>query len=252
MRRLVVAVPVCLLLSIAISARADDDAKNVLEQAVKAHGGAENISKHKDQCVIQKGKMHVSVMGMEIDGTMEISASKDRFRQEFQFSLMGQDYTQSVVFDGKQIFVVFNGKVVFTTDKKEDLDLVNESMYAEKAAGLALLGDKSIEVSIIGDDMVGDTPVVGVRVSKKGHKDVNLYFDKSTHLLKKTQFRSLDFQSHAEVDEERIMEEYADVGGEKQPKRVIVSKDGKKFGEIEFTEFNYVDKLDDSLFTKPK
>jgi hypothetical protein len=125
-------------------------------------------------------------------------------------------------------------------------------MYSEKAAGLAMLGDKDIELSIIGDDMVGDTAVVGVRVSSKGHKDVSLYFDKKTHLLKKSIGRMLDFESHAEVEQERIVDEYKEVDGMMRPARMTLNKDGKKFVEIELTEVRSVDKLDDDTFAKPK
>jgi len=252
MKALFFSAPAVLALAFVTSARADDDVKSVLEQAVKAHGGLENLSKHKDHGVIQKGKMHLSIMGMELDGTMEISASDEKFKQDFQFSIMGQDISQTVGFDGKQLWIAVNGKVVMAVDKKEDLDVIKEAIFAERAVSLALLGDKSIELSIIGEDKVGDTPVIGVRVSKKGHKDVSIYFDKATHLLKKTQFRGVDFQSRAEVEEEHIMDDYKDIGGEMQPMRVTVNKEGKKFVEIEFTEIKYVDKFEDSVFAKPK
>jgi hypothetical protein len=252
MKSLMFSVPAALALVFATSAHAGDEAKTILEQAAKAHGGAENISKHKDESVIEKGKIHVSTMGVELDGTMEMSANMQRFRQDLQFSLMNQDFTQNVVFDGKELWVAINGKIGLLQDKKEDLDLIKEQIYAESAASLALMGDKSIEVSIIGEDKVGDTPVVGVRVSKKGHKDVSLYFDKETHLLKKTQFRGSDFQSHTEVEEEHILDDYKDVNGEKHPMHVTIMRDGKKFLEMEVTEVKYVEKLDDSLFEKPK
>jgi hypothetical protein len=252
MKALFFSVPAILALVCSTSVRADDEAKRVLEQAAKAHGGVENLAKHKDQSVVQKGKMHISTMGVELDGTMEMSANIHRFRQDFQFSLMGMDFMQNVAFDGKEMWVSLNGKVVLTQDKKEDLDLIKEMIYSESAATMALMGDKTLELSIIGEDKVGDTPVVGVRVSKKGHKDVSLYFDKETHLLKKTQFRGLDFQSHAEVEEERIMNDYKEVDGEKQPMRLTINRDGKKYLEMEVSETKYVDKLDDNLFAKPK
>ncbi len=253
MKAMLFSAPALLAIVFATSVRADDEAKKVLDLAAKAHGGVEKLAKHKDRSVIQKGKMHISVMGLDIDGAMEASANMNQFRQDFRFSIMNQDFSQSVVFDGKELWVSINDNIVLTQNKKEDLDLIKEMIYAESAAGLAMVGDKSVELSIIGDDMLGDTPVVGVRVSKKDHKDVSLYFDKKTHLLRKTQFRALDFQSHTEVEEERIMDDYStDADGEVWPMKVTIIRDGKKFGEIEFKETRYVDKLDADLFSRPK
>ncbi len=139
-----------------------------------------------------------------------------------------------------------------TFDKKEDIDALKEAIYAEKMAGLALLGDKDVEVSIIGEDKVGDTPVVGVRVSSKGHKDVSVYFDKKTHLVKKVIGRALDFESHMEVEQERIVDEYKEIDGMMRPVRITVLKDGKKQVELEITEMKFIDKPGDDAFAKPK
>lgn len=230
-------------------ARADDEAKKVVEAAVKAHGGAEKLAKLKDKSVIQKGKMKI-LMPIEAEGNFEATASDGKFRRQFDFSFMGTDIKNTTVFDGKTLWVSTNG-MQMSFDKKEDIDALKEAIHAEKAAGLALLGDKNIEVSLIGDDKVGDTPVVGVRVSEKGHKDVSLYFDKKTHLLKKIVGRSLDFQSHMEIEQERIVDEYKDFDGLKRPSKATVLKDGKKQLEIEITEMKYIDKPDDSTFGKP-
>jgi hypothetical protein len=196
--------------------------------------------------------MHVYVMGLELEGPADMSANRDQFRQEFQFSVQGQQYNQAVVFDGKEMWIAVNDMVVQTQDKKKDLDPIREQMFAEGAATLVLLGDKSFEVSIIGEDKVGDVPVIGVRVSKKGHKDVSLYFDKETHLLKKTQFRGTDFVSGTEVDEQHIVDGYTEVDGEQQAKHLTIVKDDKKYAELELNEIKFVDKLDAELFSKPK
>ena len=231
--------------------RADDDAKKIVEAAVKAHGGAEKLAKDKDKSVIQKGKAKIYTMGLEIDSTMEMRAGDKKFRQDIKFSIMGQDVEQVVVFDGKEMWIAVNGKVIQTLSKKEDLDWLKETVYSEEVAGLVLLGAKDIELSIIGDDKVGETPVVGVRVSKKNHKDISLYFDKKTHLLKKIENRTLEFQTRVEMAEEKIMDGYKEIDGQMRPMKVTINRDGKKFIEFEFGSIEFVDKLDDSTFKKP-
>jgi hypothetical protein len=230
-------------------ARADDDAKKVVDAAIKAHGGKDKLAKLKDKSVSQKGKMKI-FDPIEAEGNFETTASEGKFRRQFDFTFMNTDIKNTVVFDGKTMWVKTNDNLM-TFDKKEDIDALKEAMHAEKAAGLALLGDKNVELSLIGDDKVGDTPVVGIRVSEKGHKDVSMFFDKKTHLLKKIIGRTLDFQSHMEVEQERIVEDYKEVDGLMRPTKVTVNKDGKKQIEIEISEMKYIDKPDDATFNKP-
>jgi hypothetical protein len=242
-------------LAIIVPVRADDDAKKVIEKAVKAHGGAENLAKYKDKGAITKGKMHITTMGLELDATMEMTVAHGKtrkFRQDIQLSVMGQDINQQVVYDGKEMWIAINGKVAMTIDKKEDLALLEEAAWSEEAAGLVLLNDKDVETSIIGESKVGDTPVIGIRVSKKGHKDVSLFFDKESGLLKKVQSRGLDFMSRAEVEQERIMDDYKETDGIKHPQKLTIIQDGKKLVEMEITETKYLDTVGDDVFAKPK
>jgi hypothetical protein len=242
-------------LALVVPVRADDDAKKVIDKAVKAMGGAEALSKNKDKGVIIKGKMHITTMGLELDATMEMTASpgkNPKFRQDIQLSVMGMDINQVVGFNGKEMWIAVNGKVVQTRDKKEDLALLEEMLWAEEAGGLVLLNDKSVETSIIGESKIGDLPVIGLRVSKKGHKDVNLYFEKESGLLKKAQYRTIDFATGSEVEQERITDEYKEVDGLKRPNKISIVNDGKKIVEMEINEIKYVDTVGDDVFTKPK
>lgn len=244
-------------LTIALPAKADDAAKKVIDKAIKAHGGADILNKQKDKGVIQKGKMKIYANGMELDATVETTIAsgpgKDRkFKQDIQLSVMGQDVKQLVVFDGKAMWIAINGKIFMTYDKKEDLEKFEEAAFAEEAAGLVLLSDKEIETSIIGEDKVLDTPVIGIRVAKKGRKDVSLYFEKESGLLKKIHSRTLDFMSGNEVEQERIFDDYKEVDGQKRPQRAVVNQDGKKLVEIEFSETKIVDSVEESAFDKPK
>jgi hypothetical protein len=239
------------LLASGHAARADDDAKKVVEAAVKAHGGADKLAKQKKMSSISKGKMKINIMD-GIDATMEMRAGGKKFRQDIKFSIMGMDFEQSVAYDGKEMWIALNGKIMQTLSTKEDLELIREAVHAEEVADLDLLDNKDIELSIIGDDKVGDTPVVGVRVSQKGYKDVSLYFDKKTHRLKRIDSRGLDFQSRMEVAQERIIDEYKEVDGVLQPAKITMNRDGKKFIEFEFASYELVDKLDDSTWKKPE
>src|SRR5207253_1605637 len=95
------------------------------------------------------------------------------------------------------------------------------------------LKDKSVELSPLGEVKVNDRPAVGVRIASKGHRDLNLYFDKETGLMAKIERQALDTQTMQMVTEERIIQEYQVVDGMKVAKKVLVNRDGKKFTEAE-------------------
>jgi hypothetical protein len=249
MRRMVFPL-VAVAVAIAGAARADDtDAKKVIEKAIVAHGGADALAKLKDKAAIVKGKMSIDQAG-GIEATLESFASNKKFKHVIEGSVMGQNFTQIVCYDGKEMWIAIGGKVIMTITGK-DLEPIKEQIHAEELAGLALFGEKGLEFSVVGDSKVGENEVVGIKVSKKDYKDVTLFFDKKTGLLAKSEYRGLDFQTKNEVNEEKVLHDYKKVDGVLRPSRIVVNRDGKKFLEMEFTEQKHVDKLDDGTFDKP-
>jgi hypothetical protein len=234
----------------ASAARADDpDPKKIVEKAIAAHGGAEALAKHKDKSESASGKMKIHMMGV-IEATLESVVSDKKFKHVLQFSIMGMDFNEIVCYDGKEFWIALNGKVEMTTSGKE-LDSLKEAIHAEEMASLIPLIDKSVELSIIGESKLGEQELIGVRASKKDHKDVNLHFDKKTGLLVKSESRNMDFLTREEVAEEREMYDYKKIDGMLVPMRIVINRDGKKYVEIDITDVKFNDKLDDSAFAKP-
>jgi len=162
---------------------------------------------------------------------------------------MGQKVTQTTVFDGTNGWVNVNGMNI-DLDEKLMAEL-KEASYLLQIGRLAGLKGKGFELSLLGESKVNDRPAVGVKVASKGHRDINLYFDKETGLVAKMEHRALDAMTMQEVTQERIILEYQDTEGQKMPKKVLVNRDGKKFMELEVTEIKFPDKIDDSEFAKP-
>jgi hypothetical protein len=161
--------------------------------------------------------------------------------------------TQTQVYNGDKFWINVNGMDIPLDDKFKDE--VKEQVYQEKVGSLVFLRDKEkgkgIELSPLGEVKVEGRPAVGVRLASKGHRDINMYFDKTTGLLAKTEARVLDFMSQQEVTEEKIFTDYKEKEGLPRPNKVLMNRDGKKFLELEFTEIKLLDKLDDSTFAKP-
>jgi hypothetical protein len=233
------------------TAHADDvDAQKIIDKAIDAHGGAELLAKNKDKAGLAKGKMNINQMG-GIEAQMESFIGDKKFKHILDFTIMGMNINQVVGYDGKEMWIALNGKVIMNVNGK-DLDPIKDAIYAEELAGLVMLKEKGLELSVIGESKLGEQDLVGIRVSKKDHKDVSLHFDKKSGLLTKIDYRNLDFLTREEVAEERILQDYKKVDGLMQPSRIVLNRDGKKFVDMEITEIKYVDKLDDSVFAKPE
>ena len=229
--------------------RAQDDLRSVIDKAIKAQGGEDRINKHK--AGTSKSKGTVEAGGMSIDFTEEASFHlPNKVRSAQQLDIMGMQVKIIVGFDGTKAWLNVNGQDV---DKKLDkiADLMHEQIYLSEVSRLTTLKDKKFGLSSLGEVKVQDKPAIGIRVASKDHKDINLFFDKETGLLVKIEHRTVDLNSQQEVNEERIITEFQDKDGVKEPKKALVNRDGKKYIDVEIVEIKYQDNIDDTQFSKP-
>jgi len=231
------------------SLRAQDVLRGVIDKAIKAHGGQEKIDKHKAGQVKSKGT--VDVNGMTIGYSEEATYHlPNKFRSLQQLDVNGMNIKVLIGYDGTKAWINVNGMDVdMMLDKIADL--MKEQAYLSEVTRLTVLKNKDYELSSLGESKVQDKPAVGVRVSRKGHKDINLFFDKDSGLLLKFEHRTVDFNTMQEVNEERIITEYQDKDGLKEPKKAVVNRDGKKYIDVEVVEVKYLDDIDDTQFSKP-
>ena len=136
-------------------------------------------------------------------------------------------------------------------DDEKTIEEVKQSLKTELGSGLLDMLKEPFELSAIGEAKVKGNDTFGIRVSKKGQRDISYFFDKKTHLLAKTETRSFDPATAKEVTQEKIITEYQDKNGLKVGKRVEILKDGEMFMDIEITDIDLRDKLDPSTFAMP-
>jgi hypothetical protein len=233
-----------------VPAEADDaaDARALVEKAVKAQGGQEKLEKFAAHTSKFKGTFHG--MGQAIPMTGEISSQgADRFKMEAEVEAGGMKFRFVSVLAGDKGWVRVGDAT--TEMDKDQLAEAEEQAYAGWVGTLAPLKDKEFTLAAIGEAKVNDKPALGVKVSRKGRRDVDLYFDKETGLLVKTETRVKDEGSGQEVTEENYPGEYKEVQGTKQPTKFTVKRDGKLWVEGEATEQQLAEKLDDGVFAKP-
>jgi hypothetical protein len=227
--------------------RADDEPKAIIEKAIKAHGGEENLMKYKAGRM--KGKGKAETPGGQLEFTQESAyMMPDKVKEITEFELKGTKYRTVTLINGDKASVEVNGK---ETPLKDNLkDGIKESVKHLQVTKLVPLREKKFELSLVGDTIVQDKPAVTIRVSAKGMKDVNLSFDKKTNLLVKVEMRKIHPEKGQEVNEERILTDYKIVDGMPVPRRVIVTYDGKAHIEVAVEEMKYLEKLDESEFNK--
>jgi hypothetical protein len=224
-----------------------DDVRAVLEKAIKAQGGAEKLKKFKAARIKTKGKIQV---GGGIEITQEISyLLPDKLREEVNLEVDGKHITQVVIINGSKFAVEVNGKKIPLPDKVKDS--IKDVGHLLRVARLVALRDKAYNLAPLGEVKVNGKPAVGIRVGKKGHPDINLYFYKKTGLMAKLEHRAVDPLTGQEATEERIIAEYMESDGMPMPRRVTMRRDGKLFLEAEVLEARFLESLDESEFAVP-
>jgi hypothetical protein len=227
--------------------RADEPAgpKAVIDKAIKAHGGIDNLKKYVAQVTKGKGKYYG--MGDGIDYTSETSFQAPN-KLRVHVDAGGFNFTQIV--NGDKGWMDANGEV--SEMNKEFIEEARQELHAMNVSRLFPLLDDGYKLSPLGEVKVEGKPAVGVKVERKGFRDVNLYFDKDSGLLVKMERRGKDLMAGGtEYTAEELLHDYKKVDGVEVPYKVTINRDGKKFVESEATEVKVAEKLDDKVFAKP-
>jgi hypothetical protein len=252
MKRLIcVSLVLGLVLSTGAPLRADaaGDCKAIIAKAIKAMGGEEKLTKNK--AATWKGKGTVHAMGQTFDFTGEwaIQAPK-QLKTQIEVEANGMKITILQILNGDKGWAQMGGPV--EEMKGEQLAETQEEMYSNWVTSLVPLKDDAFKLSPLGDSKEGDKEVVGVKVSHKDHRDVELYFDKKDGFLLKSKKRIKDIMGGGqEKDQEAVYSDYKDTDGVMRFRKLSIKRDGQDFVDVEITEYKAVEKLDDSIFAKP-
>jgi len=231
-------------------ARADDaaDARAIIEKAVKAHGGQDKLDKLPGTAIKFKGTFHGAGEGIPMSGEVS-SQGPDKQRIDIEVEAGGQKIPVVIIVAGDKGWSKIAKDV--TEMDKDKLAEAKEQAYAGWVATLAPLKDKQFTLATIGEVKIEKRAALGVKVSSKGHRDIDLYFDKETGMLVKSETRVKD-DGGQEVTEESFPSEYKDVQGTKQAHKFSVKRNGKLFMEGEASKVELFEKLDASTFAKPE
>jgi hypothetical protein len=241
---------VALLLGFAAPAWSQgDNAKAVIEKAIEAQGGAKNLAKLKT--THEKAKGNVFIGGMQFGFKADIYQElPTKTRTELTIDAGGMEIAVIEVLNGDKGWSSVAGQTKDVDDK--ELAQMKEDLHASYVTSLTpLLADKGFELTTLGEAKVDGKAAVGVKVAYKGRKDIKVYFDKESNLLVKVSRPGQDpVDKHAVVQDE-FYSNYKVVDGVKQPHRVVVNHDDKKFMEAEILQFEFPASIDAKMFARP-
>jgi hypothetical protein len=154
--------------------------------------------------------------------------------------------TQVQMLIGDKATILVNGNAQEISDKlsKE----IKEQVYVEEVTSLLPLKDKAYTLTMLEESQVDGQPALGLKVSSKGHRDVTLYFDKKSALVVKAAYKAYDAIADKEVAQEQSYKDYKEQDGIKYATKSLVLQDGKKFMQVEVTEYKVMEKLDSAVF----
>jgi len=179
--------------------QAADSSQTIIDQAIKARGGSDQLSQIKAFQAKTKGHIYVADSAYPFTATIQ-SQLPDQYKHVMDYLRNGQALKQIQIYAGDKAWIHVN-------DEPQELDeqlleALLRGRYAERLSNPALLKDRTYQLSSLGDSKVEGHDVAGVLATTAKKPPVKLFFDKSTGLLLKTEHRQMDPRSREEITQE--------------------------------------------------
>jgi hypothetical protein len=245
-----VAAVLALVAASAAPGRAEDkdDARAIVERAIKATGGKDKLARLKASVTKFKGTLQQR--GNPIELTAEIYfQAPTQLRVVYGFTVCGEKQTMTHVLNGNKGW----NKTADDVEVMDPKELKNfqEEAWGDWLTSLVPLLEPDIKLTALKDRQVEGRPAVGVKASSKGHRDLSLFFDKESGLLVQTESRVPDEETEQDVTQVTTYKDYKEVEGVQEPMKFTVQRDGKPYFDGTVTEVKLAERLEDKLFEKP-
>jgi outer membrane lipoprotein-sorting protein len=221
--------------------RADDAAVAVVKKAVEAHGGEDALKKPKGGEFKVEGDVTVGAEKGKFTSTISY-ALPNMFRMSVDTTLGTTKTSQTIVVNGDKVKATTGGKAQELKDpaKGEFLQL---AAVQEVSLLYPLLDDKRFTLKAEKDEKVNDKDAAVVLVTRKGMKDMRLYFDKASGELVRFVHKMPD-PFGAEAVTEVTLSEFKKFDGVLQPTVQKVRQANKEYMTLRIVEAKMVEKPD--------
>jgi hypothetical protein len=251
MKKLIGRVFVALLVAVLGGpARADNDkeTKAIIDMAIKAIGGEQKLAAVRAVTWKVQGKLYF--LNKENDFTRQVTVQGlDHYRNETPGEMNGTSTV--IVLSGDKGWLKLPNNMKRALDEKGVAGQKRTVFRLLAATTIVPLRAKGTKLAKMGEEMVGDKPAVGVKITEADGMEFTLYFDKETGLPVK----EVEKFAGAKGNDERIIEtifgDYRDFGGIKKATKIETKVNGQKQTEQEITDFKVLDKVDPNTFSEP-
>jgi hypothetical protein len=224
-----------------------DDAADLLDRAIAAHGGAEKLGRLKRYQEQTRGKLFAGDRPAEFVMTT-VCQLPAQMRATIKADTGNRKIEVIQVLNEDKAWICDNGKTM-EAPAQSLADLQELAHVQHVSSLLPLRNGKVYTLKSLGESKANDKPVLGIEVNAKGRRAVRLFFDKDTSLLVKREFKSRD--TGKESLREEFLSEYKEIDGLKRAHTFLIHQDGKKYAEATLAEFKPLKEIDPDEFKKP-
>jgi predicted aspartyl protease len=223
---------------------ASSDAKEMVKEAIAAHGGAEYLVKS-ETAGVRRGTFNQYIPAPN-SGTFVEWKKGDKTLIEVR--LAGLEVVQG--YDGQRAWVKSLGQVIDAPDQ------IQTAIEEESRHGMTLLVDALDKGYLIEQIEPSESregaPIEGVRITPaEGAPPTSFYFDPDTHLVTKISFTDVNPYQGGQADFEAYLFDYRDFGGGEYASKVAHFIDGVQMDEVTYESVDFDAVAVDEMFVKP-
>ncbi len=156
------------------------------------------------------------------------------------------------------VYLILNGNKGWASLSgiQEDMDQERiaeekERAYVEWLTTFIPLHDSNLHLTALGDSKVSDRAAVGLKVERKGRRDVFLYFDRDTGRLLKAHSRIKDLLTGSEAEQDILFEKYTSEASVPHASKVVYKRDKNPYLDMTIRDFHLEKQAPAKLFQKP-
>jgi hypothetical protein len=236
------------LLAVPAAAPADDarSAKAIVDEAIKAHGGPEKLTKTELMTRQAKG---TASFGQEVPFTdVWVLQLPERWHWTFDIGGPDQKTRLLLVVSGDKGWQS-SGGVVMDISKERLEELREEAYVIWLSTLLPFAKENRFSLAPLPDTVVDGRPAAGVKVAHTGRPEVKLYFDKQSGLLVKIARRAKE--ANLAIDKEYVYSRHKGFEGVQLPTKYAELANGRKLMEATEMSYRFPRSVDDKTFSRP-